>query len=105
MAKIVPLQLTAHQALKAIREVTQDSSRVYFSDHARRRMRQRKITTLQILKCLQKGTLAEGPAQSASGAWEMRVQCFIAGHYLHVPVALETDSQGNFIIVITAYWE
>jgi hypothetical protein len=51
----MPLRMNDASALKLLRDIAQDSGRVIFTQHARLRMRQRKVTPVQVLACLQHG--------------------------------------------------
>jgi hypothetical protein len=104
-ANIIELELTPVLARKYLREIATDSGKVFFSDHVLKRMAQRKITTVQVMRCLKVGEIDEGPTRSIDkGNWEMLVSVISAGDILKVALALDTDSNGNYIIVITAYY-
>ncbi|GMR17672.1 MAG: hypothetical protein BMS9Abin33_0065 [Gammaproteobacteria bacterium] len=98
---IVEMELSASKAKKFLLEITENSSRVFFTRHAEKRMKQRKITRPQIIRCLQSGAITEGPARGISGNWEMRMEVLSVGDPVTVVAALDNDEQGNFVIVIT----
>lgn len=54
-------------ALKVLREIAQDSAQVIFTHHARQRMRQRKVSPVQVLTCLQRGIVSEPVALDVHG--------------------------------------
>lgn len=66
-------------------------------------MRQRMISRTQVIQCLAKGSITEGPARGTKGNWEMRVEVYSAGQPVTVVAALDNDEIGNQIIVITAF--
>lgn len=80
-----------------------DSSRVIFTAHAEKRMRQRKITRTQVLRCLTHGHVIEGPAPSIKGNWEMKMEVMSAGEIVVVVAALEKDDSGNFAVIVTVF--
>lgn len=93
--------LAPADALKIIKEVSQDSGRVFFSHHAEKRMRQRRITRTQVLRCLRTGYISEGPFFSIKNNWECTVEGFSAGQQIALEVAIETHEHNNTLIIIT----
>ncbi|WP_108986013.1 DUF4258 domain-containing protein [Candidatus Phycosocius bacilliformis] len=53
MSDPLPMRLNDANARRLLREIAQDSSNVIFTAHARKRMKERKITSMQVLACLQ----------------------------------------------------
>lgn len=86
-------------ALKLLRDIAQDSGRVIFTQHARLRMRQRKVTALQILACLQHGIVSEPVALDVHGNWKLTVTRRVAGKDLNVAVAIDVPSRAIIITV------
>ena len=93
-------RMTGSLALKLIREAAADSGRVYFTVHAEQRMRQRRTTRPQVIECLLKGRLTEGPAPDLHGNWTCRVERRVAGDAVGVAVAIERETS---LIVITVF--
>lgn len=100
---VVSLELKVDSALRIIRGIIQDTSRVKFTFHARQRMEERGFSDRQIIKCLEHGRIIEGPSRSANGNWECRVEGIAAGDVITVACALDYDKRGNHILIITAY--
>lgn len=100
---VIQLNLTESNAKQIIAEIVKDSSRVLFTEHARKRMRQRKITDTQVIRCIKHGGICEGPFRSPNGNWQLSLNTVSAGDPLTVCVALDRDTKGNNIIVITTY--
>jgi hypothetical protein len=100
---VVTLNLTPPRALQILRKIAQDSSRVFFTVHAEKQMGKRRITRIQVLRCLLHGHLVEGPARGIKGNWELSVEVFSAGEPITVVAALDHDERGNLIIVISTY--
>jgi hypothetical protein len=105
MPKVVQLTLSRPSALHLIREVAEkDTARVIFTNHALKRMRQRKITTMQVLACLRKGQIVEGPAPSIKGNWECKLRWQQAGDIVTVVVAIDQHPvTGEKVLIITVY--
>jgi uncharacterized protein DUF4258 len=59
MAETVPLKLTAAAALRMVRDLAAESSRIVILNHCRERMVQRNINRRQVELCLQKGTIVK----------------------------------------------
>jgi hypothetical protein len=100
---VTRLQLSIERAIQLIRKAAQDTSRIGWSEHARKRMRKRRITTKQVLDVLDKGKIIEGPARGTTGDWECTLERFTAGDNIIVVVAIEMDSAGQPVVIITTY--
>jgi hypothetical protein len=87
-------------ALRLLRDIATDSSRVIFLPHVRKRMRQRKVTPNQVLACLQKGVVSESVALDLYGNWKLTVAHRVAGSELSVSVAIDVPTRA---IVITVF--
>lgn len=87
-------------ALQLLRRIAKDSANVIFTDHARKRMRQRKLTTTQVLSCLAKGVAVEPVALDIHGHWKLTVSHQAAGAHLEVAVAIDVPSRAIIITVI-----
>jgi hypothetical protein len=103
--KVVRLSLSKPSALQIIRDVAEkDTARVIYTHHALKRMRERKITTLQVLKCLRKGQIVEGPALGIKGNWECKLSWQHAGDVINVVVAIDQDQNtGEKVLIVTVY--
>lgn len=102
--KVVKMRLTPQSARKVFNELARDSANVFFTTHAEKRMRQRKITRTEVLRCLRAGHITEGPSLSIKGNWEVRMQVASAGAPISTVAALEYDeTTGNYLVVITVF--
>ncbi len=102
-SNVLQLNLTIPSAKKLVRELAEDTCRVFFSKHAEQRMKERKITRTQIIRCLLKGEITEGPARGTNGNWQLSMKSYSAGVPITVAMALDYDENGNHILVITVY--
>jgi len=100
---VVELDLSIPLARKIILEICADTSRVFISTHAEKKMMQRDITRSQVMRCLRSGAITEGPARGIKGNWELTMNVLSAGDSVTVVAALDNDENGNHILVITAY--
>lgn len=100
---VLLMNLSPPSAQQMLRQVASDSARVFFTDHAEQRMRERRINRTQVLRCLRHGRLTEDPARDVHGKWVMRVEVFSAGDVVTAVAALDNDGDGNLVVVITAY--
>ena len=100
---VLDFDLSRANAKRIITEIVKESGRVFFTDHAEQRMKQRKITRIQVLRCLQHGSFTEGPYRDIKGNWKFNIDSFSAGENLTVTAALDRDNSGNYIVVITTY--
>ena len=93
-------ELTKHQAHDLLRRI--EDSRVFITNHAKDRMAERGVTRVQVLRCLKRGTITEGPYQDlAHGSWKLNVEAYTAGDLLTVVAAVNADENGERIIVVT----
>lgn len=103
ISKPILVPLSGQMALKIIRDAAADSSRVFLTHHANARMRERRITLTQVLRCLQKGRLSEGPApDTMKGGWKCTVAHYTSGEKIGVAVGIES-AQADGIVVITVF--
>lgn len=94
--------LTAVVAQRLVREISKDHEAVFFTLHAEKRMQQRKVSRTQVLSCLAKGRVAEGPSLSIKGNWEVAFERCVSGDDLRVVVALEREAASStHLLVIT----
>jgi hypothetical protein len=100
MAKPSNFNLSKPKALALVRELALESGNVVFSLHALRRMKQRKVTPQEVMACLLKGLIVEGPAMGVKGDWEVALERFGGGRKLRVAVAIDIPRR---LIVITVY--
>ncbi|SDY38641.1 DUF4258 domain-containing protein [Nitrosomonas sp. Nm58] len=103
MSNIVALDLTCANAKQLIAEIAKDSARVFYTTHAEKRMKERKITRSQVQRCLLHGKITEGPYRDIHGKWCLTLETFSAGEPVAVVAALDKDSDGSMIIIITSY--
>ena len=99
MADPVPIRMNDATALKLLREIAADSARVVFTAHARQRMRQRKVTPVEIIACLLRGVVSEPVALDLHGNWKLTVTHRVAGKDLDVAVAIDVPRRAIIITV------
>ena len=71
------------------------------SEHAIKRMRERRITPQQVKACLLSGTIAEPAALTVYGDWKATLERRVAGERIRVAVALEKRPTGEMAAVVT----
>jgi len=55
---------------RLISDTARDSGRVFITPHAKKRMRERKITLAQVLDCLRNGLVSEPAHANMQGNWQ-----------------------------------
>lgn len=100
MVKPSPMRMNDPNALKLLREIAADSGQIVFTDHAVRRMVQRKVTRPMVIDCLLAGAIDESVALDIHGNWKMTVWKRVAGRSLRVSVAIDLPSRAIVITVI-----
>jgi hypothetical protein len=95
-----PDRLNDADALKFIRMLAADSNNIVVIKHAQKRKAQRNITRPQIERCIQKGTITEGPYVNAKGNWQVNLSRFTAGEQITCVVAIDWPAR---LIVVTTF--
>lgn len=95
-----PSKLNDADALKLVRMIAVDSSNIVVIRHAQKRKKQRNITRPQIERCVQKGTITEGPFINLKGHWQMNLSRFTAGEQITCTIAIDWATK---ILVITTF--
>lgn len=101
--KVKLIDLSQYRALQIVQAASKDSARVFYTAHARQRMRQRRITPTQVMRCLAHGRISEGPvADKMKGGWKCTVEHYSAGDAIGVSVGIET-MEAEAITIITVF--
>ncbi len=101
MEEILSISDARNRVIPLIRFLAEDSSNVYFSDHAMTRMEERGITTLDVISCLRNGLVTERPHTDVHGNWRCTLQHNISGDRVNVVAAIDEDKL--IIIVVTSF--
>jgi len=103
MEQPLPFKMNDANMLRIIREIAEDTSRVFIVKHAKKRMRERKISQTQVYMCLRKGNVVEPAHLTIYGDWKCTLQYRYAGDEINVSVALEREENGDYLAVITVF--
>ncbi len=103
LKRVRQINLSVASAQRLVRELAQDSARVFFTKHARLRMRQRHIDRGQVVDVLTLGRVVEEPARQAAGDWLFKMAYVSKGDDVTVVVSLDQDEDGNLVAVVTVY--
>lgn len=101
MSNLLPFPLPKKKALEIIRDIASNSGRVFYSPHARERMVDREITMPDVMECLTRGQITEGPARMPKGDWRFTISWFRAGSPLQVVGAIDIDDDGTYLVIVT----
>lgn len=105
MSIVKPLPLNDANFLKRVRSVAGDTERIQLGPHARRRMRERRISLRQVIECLRRGRIDEPASVTLRGDWKATLIHQCAGDTVRVAVALRKKDDGDFAVVITVIGE
>ena len=95
-ARMSNVQLQAH-----IRRTAQNSSQVFFLEHAQLRMLERGVNDLQVLECLQQGLIQRPPKiDDHSGEVRARMEHFGSARNLCVVVGLDEDAPDLLVVTV-----
>lgn len=101
--KVKLIDLNQHRALQIVRAAARNSAHVFFTEHAKRRMRQRHIAPTQVLRTLLHGRITEGPARDVmKGGWKCTMEQYSAGDVIGVAVGIESINATD-VTVITVF--
>lgn len=103
MQKILFLPLNDTNALRVVRETARQSCNVFLVEHAKVRMRQRRITLIQVLTCLRKGNIYESAYIDIKGDCRLTLRHVCAGDDIRVAVAVKRDTNNKTVAVITVF--
>jgi len=95
-----PERLSEADALRIVRVLAADTTKIVVIQHGKQRAKKRQITRRQIELCVQKGTIDEGPFLNKYGNWQMNLHRHAAGEQITCTVAIEWI---ECVIVITAF--
>lgn len=101
MSLLLPFPLTRKKALEIIRALSQVSERIFYSPHAKARMIERGVSMPDVMDCLGKGLIREGPYQQPGGDWIFTISWFRAGSPLEIVGAIDVDDEGTFLVIVT----
>lgn len=101
MGAVKPFKMPDSSFLKQVRKLAADSNKVVITDHAAKRMRQRKVSLPQVLACLLRGTISEPVHQDMHGNWKATLAHRHAGEDIRVAVAITELEDGSKAVVIT----
>ena len=93
--------LTCEQANTIINNIP--DNRVFLTVHARERMEERRITTKQVLYSVRNGRYVEEPFRATNGNWKMTKEASNSGDVINAVFAIDTNSDGDHILVMTTY--
>jgi len=69
-----PPPWTKDQLEDLVHVLARDSSKVIFTVHCLERMQQRGVSTIEVLRCVSRGSITKGPTYSAKhGSYEFRM--------------------------------
>jgi hypothetical protein len=89
------------QLARHIKSVAKNSIAVFFSGHAKVKMRQRKVSALEVLECLREGTIRRVPEPNIKkDNLECRMERYVAGRELAVIVALSDDDPDLLVVTV-----
>jgi hypothetical protein len=94
-------KLSKKQIEQQIRERALNTANILLTDHARTRMRKRRITLAMVYHALRKGILVREPEPNLRyGTLECRMERYVEGREIGVLVAFEIDAAGLPVITV-----
>lgn len=94
-------KLSKKQIERQIRERALNTANILLTDHARKRMRERRIALAMVYDVLRKGMLVREPEPSLRHeALECRMERYVEGRDIGVVVAFEIAATGLPVITV-----
>lgn len=103
MTKVTLLNLTEAAAREILRDCAADDRRVFYSPHARKRMKERGITMPQVLSCLTKGRVTEPPHRDLHGDWRLTLTHYTTSSVVNAAVAIKYNEKGERTVIVTVF--
>lgn len=99
-------RLSTDDAMRIIRDVARDTSKVFLTHHAKERMLERNFTLKQVIDSFQSCRFHKEPKWSLKqGNWRMTVEAPSMDDWIRVGLSLdnrtEDDGESNYMVVIT----
>ncbi len=89
------------QLQRHIRTVAKDSAAIFVLKHAKARMKERKISILEVYEILRSGLLQRTPEPNPSkGTLECRMERYVAGRNCAAVVALDDDNPNLLVVTV-----
>lgn len=89
------------QIERLIRDRAANTANVLMTDHARKRMKERRITLAMVYEVLRKGNLSREPELNLRhGTLECRMERYMEGRDIAVIVGLDVGAEGLPIITV-----
>ena len=82
-AKVIPFPTGSQWVVERVHAVAEHTDQILLTDHARERMRERDITSRQVLETLRHGKRV-GLPQREEGEWKISLKKNHAGRWIHV---------------------
>lgn len=93
--------LSKKQIERVIRDRAVNTANVLMTDHARKRMKERRITLAMVFEVLRKGNLPREPELNLRlGTLECRMERYVEGRDIAVIVAFDTDATGLPVVTV-----
>jgi hypothetical protein len=89
------------QLAKHIRTIAKNTAAIFLTDHAKKRMRERKVTAEEVFQCLQLGSIDREPeGNEEKGSLECLMERYVAGRQLGIIVALCDEDPDAIVVTI-----
>lgn len=100
--------LSEETARKIINDLAEKyTHRIRWSNHVKERMRERGVTTGQIITLLKSkhSVFREGPYLEANGDWKFNLKGLAAGKVIELAVALKNHKESPMSVLVTVWVE
>ncbi len=85
---------------KHIRRSAQDTSKIIITDHAKLRMRQRKVVYQEVLHCMRSGRLLTPAEPGKDGHLVCSMNCYGSSRNIQVCVALSDEDPSLIVVTV-----
>lgn len=97
---VVPLRANVNDVNYLLR-LRDSLNRITYTNHAKERMEERKVTALQVMECLKSGVIEEPAHEDIKGNWKATLVYLVSGDRIKVCAAIVEKRKGDIVIVVT----
>lgn len=92
---------TKPQLAKHIRTIAKNTVKIFITDHAKKRMKERKVTSQEVYECLQLGQIVRTPEENQEKeSLECLMERYVSGRQLGVIVALCDEDPDAIVVTV-----
>jgi len=93
-------KMSIDELSKHIRKAAKDTSKIIITDHAKLRMRQRKVVYQEVIHCMRNGRLLAPAEPGNAGDLVCSMNCYGSSRNIQVCVALSDENPRLIVVTV-----